>query len=589
MKILKFLVGFVLVVVVLVTATSVAISTLVDFDQYAPKVEAKLEEETGLDWTVKGPIKLAFFPSLKLSVANISAQDTGNAKIPVLKGQSLTFEKAAAQVSWFPHIFSKSVVLDEIALMNLDVTQPAADGGKMKLRLKKFAVADIFVQAPEGEAKDFIIRPNAGGAGVPISLAAYIQQDDKSGRMMSAIDATYDAVLDYKSMDAFALNEGLSKVNIKLPNLKDGGVDVTLRADIDAALKAKKFDIKNIQIGALQQVLTGTASISLANAVPAINFDLKGKDIKGESFLAVLQKPASAAPAKKAAKPLPNLTVNGQLNLDNVTFNQYVVNTLSAKINGQNSVYKIAPLNLAMYDGQAVMDVTLRGQSVPASCAITTDMSGLNLGKILLAAANKDMFTGALNAKGNIKLPCLSGPIDISKAEGALDSTISNGVIQKWGVSKALNKALSVAKALEDGSLKDMAAVQQALSVEEGDDRFEFTQIIANMTLANGIANNTNFNLSAPLSEIRGSGQVDLVKQAIDYALKLNLSKNKGNNENFIPVKISGPLSKPSYAIDTASLLQAKAGQEVKTKIQDKINEELGDKVGKDILKALPF
>ena len=74
MKILKFLVGFVLVVVVLVTATSVAISTLVDFDQYAPKVEAKLEEETGLDWTVKGPIKLAFFPSLKLSVANISAR-----------------------------------------------------------------------------------------------------------------------------------------------------------------------------------------------------------------------------------------------------------------------------------------------------------------------------------------------------------------------------------------------------------------------------------------------------------------------------------------------------------------------------------
>ena len=128
-----------------------------------------------------------------------------------------------------------------------------------------------------------------------------------------------------------------------------------------------------------------------------------------------------------------------------------------------------------------------------------------------------------------------------------------------------------------------------SMSVEEGDDRFEFTQIIANMTLANGIANNTNFNLSAPLSEIRGSGQVDLVKQAIDYALKLNLSKNKGNNENFIPVKISGPLTKPSYAIDTASLLQAKAGQEVKTKIQDKINEELGDKVGKDILKALPF
>ncbi|MEC7703224.1 MAG: AsmA-like C-terminal region-containing protein, partial [Pseudomonadota bacterium] len=164
-----------------------------------------------------------------------------------------------------------------------------------------------------------------------------------------------------------------------------------------------------------------------------------------------------------------------------------------------------------------------------------------------------------------------------------------DGVIQKWGVSKGLNKALSVAKALEDGSLTGVAAVQQALSVQEGDDRFEFTEIVANMTLANGIANNTKFNLSAPLSDIQGAGQVDLVKQVIDYGLKLNLSKNKGNNENYIPIKITGPLTKPSYKIDTESLLKAKAGTEVKEKIKDKIGKELGDKVGGDILKALPF
>ncbi len=587
MKIVKFFVGFFIILVVLITASSIAINSLVDFNQFSPEIEKRLEDKTGLDWQIKGPIKLAIFPSVKLSVADISAKDTGNAKMPQLKGQSFAFEKAQAHISWFPHVFSKSVVLNEIALNNLDYIKPTPDGGKMNVLLKSFALEDIFVGFADVKNGALDIRPNTGSGGVPINVAAAVKQNDKAGKMLNAIDATYEAVLDYKSMDAFALNNGVSKLNIKLPNLKGNGVDVTLKADVNAALKAKKFDIKNLNLTALNQVVNGQAAVILSGAVPRIDFDLKAKDVKAETFLAVLQKPENAMP--KAPKPLPNFTVNGKLHVDKLSFNKYVVDTLDATITGANSTYKIAPLTLAMYDGQGVFDVAVRGQSVPANCVMNADLSSLNMGKLLLAAANKDIFTGAMAATGNIALPCLAGPIDISKAKGALDTTISDGVIQKWGVSKGLNKALSVAKALEDGSLTGVAAVQQALSVQEGDDRFEFTEIVANMTLANGIANNTKFNLSAPLSDIQGAGQVDLVKQVIDYGLKLNLSKNKGNNENYIPIKITGPLTKPSYKIDTESLLKAKAGTEVKEKIKDKIGKELGDKVGGDILKALPF
>ena len=138
MKIVKFFVGFFIILVVLITASSIAINSLVDFNQFSPEIEKRLEDKTGLDWQIKGPIKLAIFPSVKLSVADISAKDTGNAKMPQLKGQSFAFEKAQAHISWFPHVFSKSVVLNEIALNNLDYTKPTPDGGKMNVLLKSF-------------------------------------------------------------------------------------------------------------------------------------------------------------------------------------------------------------------------------------------------------------------------------------------------------------------------------------------------------------------------------------------------------------------------------------------------------------------
>ena len=82
-----------------------------------------------------------------------------------------------------------------------------------------------------------------------------------------------------------------------------------------------------------------------------------------------------------------------------------------------------------------------------------------------------------------------------------------------------------------------------------------------------------------------------LSKDSIDYLVTTTLVKTlegqggKGRDELAgipIPVRVTGPLAKPSYRPDLEAALSAKAKQEV----QKKVEEKLQDKVG-DVLKGL--
>lgn len=606
MKALKIILGFVLTIVVLMAGTTVALNYFLDFNKHIPKAEKLLEDKTGLDWTIEGPVKLSLFPSVNVSVQNIAAKDAGNAVIEQLKGQAFSFESAGAKVSWFPHALSKSLIVKDVSLKNLNYQKAAPNGGSMEAIIDKLSVQDIFVAAPKEKGGAPEIRPNSG-AGVGLALDLQMKQMDKAGKLQNHTTVNFDALLDMaansqsKSVDILNLKDATIKINVKMPVLKPAGLDALIKSDVVLDTKNKHLKLPSISIKTADQALNGDVDIKMAGQVPSIHFNFAGKNIQGDALLDLLaekdkaesatsdKKDTKTAKPKKQPKPLPVLNVNGKVVLEQVSAKGFVLDKVDATIKGQGGVYKLSPLNVDLYSGAAVVNAYVNGQNVPAQCSVNINADKINLGGLLLAAAQQDVFDGLLKSDGQIRTPCLAGPVDLSKANGSIKTTISDGVIQKWQVSKALNQALSVAKAIDEGQLKDIASLKNAMNVKQGDDRFEFTQMVANVDLKDGLANNTVFDMQAPFSQIAGNGVVNLVKKNIDYNLKLNLSKSKDNNKYFIPVKISGPLTKPSYKIDTQSLLKSQAKSKIKEKIQDEIGDKIGDKIGKDLLKALPF
>ena len=535
---------------------------------------------------------------------NITAKDTGAAKFPQLAGQSFTFAEAKAKISWFPHVFSKQVIIKDVSLLDFDLSQKAANGGETKLRVERFALQDIFVGFADLKTTGPDIRPYNTEGGVPVYLSLASQQLDAKGVVQNDIGVSYEATIERKeelvsgSGDFLVLKGGVLDVNVKNPALKSAGVALKVKADIAFDMQRKIIDVLALNANIAGQEMNGAARLDVSKSVPAIDFNLNGKDLETDAFLALLapkQEGASndnkAPEAKKTAtpKPLPNLTINGQITIDGLTANNLKIDRVDAVVTGRDSTYSLAPLSLDLYAGKAIMALSVNGKAVPARCALDLNAGSIALGALLQDVSGKNVFEGALNTKADIKLPCLAGPIDISKAVGTVNTSISDGVIQKWQVSKALNQALALAKAFDEGDLKDLAGIQNALNVKTDEDRFEFAEMLADVTLKDGVANNTLFKMIAPLSEISGQGSVNLVKQLIDYKLQLSLLDTKAEKAILIPVKISGSLSKPTYGIDTQSLLKEQAESKVKDMVQDKLKDAVGDKLGTDVFKGLPF
>ena len=98
-----------------------------------------------------------------------------------------------------------------------------------------------------------------------------------------------------------------------------------------------------------------------------------------------------------------------------------------------------------------------------------------------------------------------------------------------------------------------------------------------------------------------GKGTVNLVNEALDYAIDARLLKTGANEKHKIKgiplvVDIKGTIAEPSYQLDLTSMVQAKYQDKInkvvnknKDKILEKVNEKLGSEVGSkvgDLLKG---
>lgn len=594
MKALKILFGIFVTIFILVIGAGLALNYFLDLNKYIPQMEAKLSNATGLEWTIKGPVKLALFPGANLAVSGIRAEDKGDAKIAQLRGQSFAFEKAGAKIAWFPQIMNKEVVVKEFALDQLDYSKRATDGAVQKIHLEQWVLKDIYVGFADMTEAGLIIRPNNADKGIGLNFAAQIEQLDKAGARANVMDIDFKGLLEVNgapnaALQKLALNDAQIDVNAKMPHFKQDGLGIKINTNMALDLSAKTLDLSNVKIAAAGEALTGHAKVSFAQKEPKITFDLNGKNVNLDGLLALMAPKGETKAAQKAPKPLPKFTIDGHVAFAQLKMGNIVADAVDAQIKGQGGTYSVAPFKAKVYGGDVSANLRVKGASLPAACAADFDVSNVGLGALLKAAANKEMLDGTLQAAGDVALPCLSGPIDIAKAKGAVNSSISNGVIQKWNVSKVLNQAQSVARAVSEGKVTDLATVQAALDVDQGDERFEFTKMIANFTLANGIAQNTVFDMQAPLSEVGGDGLFDLVKGLMDYNLRLNLSKTKDNNKYFVPIKLSGPFTKPSYKIDTQKLLSSQLGGKLKEKLNKELDGKLDGGLGGELMKALPF
>jgi len=112
-----------------------------------------------------------------------------------------------------------------------------------------------------------------------------------------------------------------------------------------------------------------------------------------------------------------------------------------------------------------------------------------------------------------------------------------------------------------------------------GDGTTVFDKMSASFDIADGVLTNDNLAMSLPNFTASGEGEVNLGAQTVDYLFTpVALKANKGKDLAF-PVRIRGPWADPRISVDLQAAIDlnlADKKEEVKTKVEDKIADELG-------------
>ncbi|MEO8409615.1 MAG: AsmA family protein [Propionivibrio sp.] len=293
--------------------------------------------------------------------------------------------------------------------------------------------------------------------------------------------------------------------------------------------------------------------------------------------------PGTAAPEGKLDfSALKGLDVNGTLRIGALQASKLKLANLNAKIKIAGGRLDVAPLTVNLYEGKAAGSVVLdaNGNQLGVKQALT----GISINPLMQDLADKDLLEG----RGNVALDVTSRGDTVTAMKKALGGTASLNL--KDGAITGVN----LAQMLRDLKGK-LGVAQDATQQAKAGDKTDFSELLATLKIAKGVAHNDDLAMKSPFLRLAGAGDIDIGEGRMNYLAKTSVvasSSGQGGKDLeqlkglTIPVRVTGPFDALSYKLELGDLAKdmAKAKleekkEELKTKAEDRIKEELGGKL----------
>jgi AsmA protein len=581
LKLLKISLWLLLALVVLALVAATLFALTFDPNKYKGELERVVKERTGRTLQLKGPLEMAFWPSLGAKVAGVTLSERQPER------HFLSLDSAHASVALMP-LLRGELIVDRVRLSGLKAQIIKGKDGR-------FNFQDL--TEPQGgkpAAKPEAKKPAEGGApvrfdvaGLSVERAALAYQDLSSGQEISVSDLKLET--GRIAENAQGKLEFSATVRRKAPPLEmkvalDG--DYTLKPDAVALDFSGRLD---------ESKLKGKVAMARA-AQPAYDFDLDIDKLDLDRYLASSEKKKPEAAAKKAepAKPakeadapvdlsgLKGLNAKGRLAIGALQVQGLKLANLKTEVRAADGRAQIGPHSANLYEGTLSGAVTLDGNANRVGLKET--LSNIAVGPLLRDAAQQDKLEG----RGNVVLDVTAA----GKTVNAMKSALAG--------SAKLNLRDGAIKGVDIGALlqKTRSALGKQTEAADSKQRTDFSELSASFAIKNGVAHNEDLDVKAPLFRIGGAGDIDIGRSTINYVAKAAVvatTKGQGGRELdqlaglTVPVRLTGPLDAMKYEVDykavAGDFAKSKVGEKAKEAI-DKSKEKVEDKV-RDRLKGL--
>jgi AsmA protein len=321
-------------------------------------------------------------------------------------------------------------------------------------------------------------------------------------------------------------------------------------------------------------------------AAPAIRFDVEVDQLDLDRYLA--EQPAGkGAPAAKQKKPekeepfdlsgLRALNAAGTLKIGSLKANNVKASNVSAQMKAKDGRVDLNPLRADFYQGKLASAISVNAAPATPTFAVKHNMSGIGVGSLLKDLADADLLEG----KGDITADVTTQGNTVSALKKALDGTAS------LKMADGALKGIDIAGSIRNAKARLGALRGEHEQAADKAQKTDFSELTATFKIAKGVARNNDLSLKSPLLRVGGEGEVNIGEDRLNYLVKASIvgtSKGQGGRDTeelsgiTVPVRLAGPLEKPSYKLDFGKA----ATDSAKQRLGDQLQRRLGGDASKE-------
>jgi AsmA protein len=564
-KTLKILGLSIAVLIGLLVVAAITLSLVFNPNQYKDDVIRLVKEKTGRDLKIEKKIGWSFYPRLGVEAGGL---ELGNA--PGFGPQPFAkIDAAGVYIELLPLLRGR-IAVDTVFLhgLNLNLAKNAAGTNNWQDMVAK----------DSGAAKPAAAAPVSGTS--PLTGLSISRLDIRRTNI-TWHDTTAGSALAVRNLELatgrivagepFDLRLGFELVRDKTAPIK-AALNTRLTATPDK-LALTKLDLKLDD-----SRLTGSMEVqNFAN--PVLRFELLLDKIDVDRYY-VAEKPAApeanTAPTTAAPQPLEpsfaalrSLDAQGKFRIQELKAIGLHLQDAQIQLVAKNGLITVGPSQAKLYggayQGTSVLDV--RGKT--PQLKLDEKLQQVQVGPLL-----KDMqLFKRYSGTGNIDLKLTTQGLDVDQIKKNLNGTagiaLHDGKIDGVDLAKLIEQARALA-----GKAKGEPVTAKTTA----SDATVFKSLTANLRMTNGVAQNDDLALDGPNLRATGRGSVDLVRETLDYRLKVTVAGGAEQRGTTLPVTIGGSFTKPSYRVDLGEVLKQEAQKKFDKSLQKGLEQLLQPK-----------
>lgn len=365
--------------------------------------------------------------------------------------------------------------------------------------------------------------------------------------------------------NTFDLKSLLKTLGVTPPKTQKAGLLGSTQINFALDASPTKMELSQLAIRLDQSKITGNLAIqNFSN--PAIQGKLNIDQLNVDNYMEADAENKPSTPGAAALLPLAamrNMNVDTSLSISSLVYNRIKMNSASVHINAKNGIVNADPISANLYKGKYTGSIRLDTAKNTPRITMKHKLRSLRSEGILYDLFQDKLVTGAADLTASIHTSGNTVKAIKQNLSGSINLEFRDGTIRDSNFAKKTEIAVrAFEEKKSDGGNKNTV---------------KFTKLAGDWNIKQGVFNTDNMAMKAPHFRVTGEGNVNIVKENLDFKLFLGRKKKKNRRDVLIPLRIYGPFTNLKYQLKLDELFKQLTKNKIdaeKQRAKDKLKKE---------------